>query len=172
MPPRRGTSVVDGEHATLTFHRVYPHRIEHVWEAISTREGLSQWLMCTRADIDARVGGHIELITGPTAYHSTGRITAWQPPRLFEFEWNVAPLPEMPRGENALFRFELSPLADGATRLVVTYLRITKQTAVGFLPGLHAFLDRLEAQLEGATLPDWLQRFEALRAEYPDWGGH
>ncbi len=170
MPPRKGTSTVEGDLATLQFVRVYPHTVEHVWEAISTREGLSQWLMCTRAVIEPRAGGRIELVTGPTAYHSTGQILAWEPPRLFEFEWNVAPLAEMPRGEHAIFRFELK--ASGpSTQLTVTYSRLTKQTAVGFLPGLHAFLDRLEAQLAREPLPEWMPRFEELRTEYP-WGGH
>ena len=50
------------------------------------------------------------------------------------------------RGEQAIFRYELTPDGD-STHVLVTYRRITKQTARGFLPGLHAFLDRLEAQL-------------------------
>ena len=74
-----------------------------------------------------------------------------------------------PRGERAVFRYELTPAPEGSTRLVVTYRRITAQTARGFLPGLHAFLDRLEAQLDGRALPDWLTRFGELRAEYPEW---
>jgi hypothetical protein len=77
----------------------------------------------------------------------------------------------MPRGERAIFRYELT--ADGdSTRLLVTYRRITRGTARGFLPGLHAFLDRLEAQLDGRALPDWIRRFGELRAEYPEWSGH
>jgi hypothetical protein len=56
--------------------------------------------------------------------------------------------------------------------VLVTYRRITRQTARGFLPGLHAFLDRLEAQLDGGELPDWLQRFGELKAEYPEWNEH
>ena len=57
-------------------------------------------------------------------------------------------------------------VADGA------FATLTVQTAHGFLPGLHAFLDRLEAQLDRRGLPDWMQRFDALRAEYPAWSGH
>jgi hypothetical protein len=98
-------------------------------------------------------------------------ILAWEPPRLLEYEWNVAPTVEMPRGERAIFRWELAPELD-ATRVTVTYRRITKETARGFLPGLHAFLDRLEAQLDGRALPDWGERFVALQAEYPEWRGH
>jgi uncharacterized protein YndB with AHSA1/START domain len=171
MQPK-GALVVeqDGEHATLTFRRFYPHRVEHVWDAISTPEGLRGWLMCTRAVIDGRVGGRMDMTSGPTQYHSTGRILAWEPPRVLEYEWNVAPVPEMPRGERAIFRYELAP-DGGGTSLVVTYRRITMQTARGFLPGVHAFLDRLEAQLGGGAPPDWLERFGALRAEYTEWSG-
>lgn len=168
---RNGTLLADGEHATLTFHRVYAHTPEKVWEAITTPEGLRGWLLCTEALIEGRVGGRIEMVSGPPAYRSTGRILAWEPPRLLEYEWNVAPVPEMPRGERAVFRYELERAGE-ATHLVVTVRRITRQTAAGFLPGLHAFLDRLEAQLDGRAPPDWLERFGALRAGYPEWSGH
>ncbi len=161
----------DGEHATLTFHRVYRHRPERVWEALTTPEGLREWLLCTEARIDGHVGGRIEMVSGPPAYRSTGTILAWEPPRLLEYEWNVAPVPEMPRGEQAIFRYQLEPDGD-ATRLLVTYRRLTRHSARGFLPGLHAFLDRLEAQLDGRPLPDWLARFGELRARYPEWSGH
>lgn len=169
--PLNGTLLEDGEHATLVFRRVYAHAPERVWAAITTPEGLRGWLLCTEAVIEGRVGGRIEMVSGPAAYRSTGKILAWEPPRLLEYEWNVAPVPEMPRGERAIFRYELSPEGE-ATHLLVTYRRITRQSARGFLPGLHAFLDRLEAQLAGRALPDWLERFGALRAEYPEWSGH
>jgi uncharacterized protein YndB with AHSA1/START domain len=164
----RGTSTADGAYATLTFHRVYPHRIEHVWDAVSTPEGLRGWLLCSRASIEGRVGGRIELVSGPAGYHSTGVVLAWEPPRLLEYEWNAEPVPEMPAGERAIFRYELSAEGD-STRLLVVYRRITRQTARGFLPGLHAYLDRLEAQLDGRSLPDWLERFAQVRRDYPEW---
>jgi uncharacterized protein YndB with AHSA1/START domain len=170
MQPR-GTLLDEGDHATLIFRRVYGHTPEHVWDAIATPEGLREWLMCTHAVIDGRVGGRIELVSGPPGYRSTGKILAWDPPRLLEYEWNVAPVPEMPHGEHAIFRYELTPDGD-STHLVVTYQRITRTTARGFLPGLHAFLDRLEAQLDGRALPDWMRRFGELRTQYPEWSSH
>jgi uncharacterized protein YndB with AHSA1/START domain len=165
---RKGTLVEDGEHATLVFHRHFPHKPEHVWDAIATPEGLRGWLSCTHAVIDGKVGGRIEMVSGPAQYRSTGSVLAWEPPRLLEYEWNVGPVPEMPRGERAIFRYELTREGD-STHLLVTYRRITKETARGFLPGLHAFLDRLEAELDGRTMPDWVERFGALRMEYPEW---
>jgi len=171
MPPRNGSLAVDGDHATITFHRVYHHAPARVWDAISTPEGLRAWLLCTHASIEGRAGGRIELVSGPPGYRSSGAILVWDPPRVLEYEWNVAPVPEMPRGERAIFRYELTPDGD-STRLTVVYRRITAQTARGFVPGLHAFLDRLEAQLDGGSLPDWHQRFGELRATYPEWSGH
>jgi uncharacterized protein YndB with AHSA1/START domain len=167
----KGTRIADGDYATLTFRRVYRHKPEHVWDAISTPEGLRDWLLCTHAHIEGRVGGRIELVSGPPAYHSTGKILVWEAPRILEYEWNVAPVPEMPKGERAIFRYELTPEGD-STKVVVTYRRITSQTANGFLPGLHVFLDRLEAQLDGRPLPDWLRRFEEISGEYPEWSDH
>lgn len=171
MQRSKGIQVIDGDHATLTFRRTYRHAAEHVWDAIATPEGLRAWLTCTHAKIEPRTGGHIELVSGQGRYHSTGRILTWDPPRVLEYEWNVAPVPEMPQGENAIFRFALTPDGD-STHLLVTYRRITVATARGFLPGLHAYLDRLEAQLDGADLPDFLARFVEIRVEYPEWSGH
>ena len=163
---RRGQSTVDGDTATLIFKRVMPHAAEHVWEAIATAEGLGEWLMCTDVRIDGRPGGTIQMVSGPGRYHSTGTILNWDPPHLFEYEWNVAPVPEMPLGEHAIFRYELTP-QQGSTLLTVIYRRVTKPTASGFLPGLHALLDRLEAQLDERPLPDWHSRFNELLSQYP-----
>jgi uncharacterized protein YndB with AHSA1/START domain len=168
---RKGRVELDGDYATLTFHRVFRHPPALVWDAIATPDGLREWLLCSHARIEPRHGGRIELVSGPARYHSSGSILVWDPPRVLEYEWNVAPVPEMPRGEHAIFRYELEPDGEG-TRLLVTYRRITVPTSRGFLPGLHAFLDRLEAQLDGDVVPDWLVRFGELRAEYPEWSDH
>jgi uncharacterized protein YndB with AHSA1/START domain len=168
---RKGRLIIEGETATLLFKRTLAHAPELVWQAITTPEGLREWLMCTVAKIDGRVGGDIELVSGPGRYHSRGKILAWDPPRLLEYEWNVAPVTEMPLGENAVFRYELLPQA-GSTLLSVTYRRITKRTAPGFLPGVHVFLDRLQAQLDATPLPDWMGRFQELLSEYPAWTQH
>src|SRR6185295_11967498 len=90
MLPSEGTLTPDGEYATLVFRRLYRHTPELVWDAISTPEGLREWLLCSSAKIEPRTGGRIEMISGPARYHSTGAILAWDPPRLLEYEWNVA----------------------------------------------------------------------------------
>jgi uncharacterized protein YndB with AHSA1/START domain len=124
--------------------------------------------MATDVKIAARAGGRFEMVSGPARFHSTGQILVWEPPRVLEYEWNVGPVPEMPAGERAIVRYELEPRGD-ATHMVITYRGLTLHTSRGFLPGLHAFLDRLEAQLEGGALPGFVERFQELCAEYPEW---
>ncbi|MFT3837767.1 MAG: SRPBCC domain-containing protein [Myxococcaceae bacterium] len=167
----KGTATTEGGTVTLRFERLLRHSPEHVWEALTTFEGVKDWLMCVEATIEPRAGGTIELVSGPPRYRSTGKILRWEPPRVFEHEWKVAPVPEMPNGENLVFRYELSP-EQSHTRLVVTVSGVSQGTAPGFLPGLHVFIERLAAQLDRAPLPDFGQRFEALLAEYPQWGRH
>jgi uncharacterized protein YndB with AHSA1/START domain len=144
--------IADGAYATLVFERLLKHRPEHVWDALSTPEGLREWMLCTEAHIEGREGGRMELVSGPAQYRSTGRILKWEPPKLLEYEWKVAAVSEMPLGQDAVFRFELTPTADG-TRLRVTYRRITREVATGFFPGTQSLLERLAAQLDGAPVP-------------------
>jgi uncharacterized protein YndB with AHSA1/START domain len=165
---RRGTIIPDGEFATVVFKRILGHEPERVWEAITNPEDLKQWLFCTSAKIDGRPGGSVEMLAGPAQFHVTGKILTWDPPRVYEHEWNVKPGTEMPKGENAVFRYELERRGT-QTVLTVTYRRLTANTARGFAPGGQVLLDRLEAQLDGTPLPDWMPRFQELLAQYPAW---
>jgi uncharacterized protein YndB with AHSA1/START domain len=165
---RKGQLIIAGDHATIVFKRLLRHSPERVWEAITNPADLKEWLFCSRATIDGRTGGSIDMVSGPAQFHATGKILTWDPPRVYEHEWNVAPVPPMPNGENAIFRYELAPQG-GHTLLTVTYQRLTAQTARGFAPGTHVLLDRLEAQLGGQPLPQWMPRFEELMALYPQW---
>lgn len=164
----QGQVFVDGEYATLVFKRVLDHTPEHVWSAITDPAELKEWLMATTATIDPRPGGRIEMVSGPGQYRSTGKILTWDPPRVFEYEWKVDPVEEMPRGEDAVFRYQLTPVGS-STLLTVEYRRITKRTSTGFAPGTHVLLDRLEAQLARRPLPDWMSRFKEIRSLYPEW---
>lgn len=165
---RKGTVTTDGDYAVITFKRLLHHSPRRVWEAITTPADLKEWLMCSFAIIDGKAGGTVEMVSGPSQFHTRGKILTWEPPRVYEHEWNVAPVPEMPNGENAVFRYELVPQGSD-TLLTVTYRRLTQRTALGFAPGTHVLLDRLEAQLDGKPMPDWMPRFQELMAIYPSW---
>lgn len=165
---RAGKVTIHGEYATLAFERHLLHPIERVWEAITEPEHLARWYMMN-ARLDARAGGSIDYLGNPGQVHVTGKILAWEPPRVFEHEFNVEPLKLMPQGEKSVVRWELSSEGEG-TLLRLTHRRLTRQTAVIFAGGVHAFLDRLEEQLDGAPLPDWGARTGEVRANYPPLG--
>jgi uncharacterized protein YndB with AHSA1/START domain len=86
-----GFIAVAGDCATLIFKRRLRHPIETVWSAITDPKERAAWFGVTV--IDGRVGGTIEMLTeGPPVSREQrmikGRILVWEPPRVFEHEWN------------------------------------------------------------------------------------
>ena len=169
-PPssRAGKLTFEGDYATLTFERRLGHPVQIVWEALTEPGHLAQWYL-TKASLEPREGGTIDYITGPVQLHVTGKILTWEPPRVFEHEWNVEPQKDRPTGERSVVRWELTPDGD-RTLLRLTHRRLTRPTAIGFVSGIHGFLDRLENELDGAPLTDWATRVNEVRANYPQWG--
>ncbi len=164
---RVGTLTFEGDYATITFERRIRHPVPVVWEALTESEHLARWYM-TRARMDAREGGSIDYLSGPSQYHVTGKILVWDPPRVFEHEWNVEPRKELPKGERSIVRWELTPDGDG-TLLRIAHKRLTRATSIGFVSGIHAFLDRLENELDGVPLVNWVTRVNDVRPNYPGW---
>jgi uncharacterized protein YndB with AHSA1/START domain len=162
-----GQVIIEGDHATLAFTRRLRHAPARVWEALTDPAQLKQWYM-TVATIDPRAGGSVDMVSGTARFHWTGKILTWDPPRVYEYEWNCDPRTELPAGEKTIVRWELVPDGDG-TVLTLTHRKLTKGTALGFAPGTHAFLDRLEAQLANESLPDWMGRYAAVKDRYPAW---
>lgn len=155
---------MDRRRATLTFRRFLRHPPATVWKAITDPQELKRWFLTT-AQVDGRVGGRVDLVTGPSQVHATGRILAWDPPHLYEYEWNVPPDgTRLFPGERSVVRWELTP-QEGGTVVVLTHRGLTKGTADVFRMGLPTFLERLECQLDGRPLPDWESRVNAVRRQ-------
>jgi uncharacterized protein YndB with AHSA1/START domain len=161
----RGAVVMEGERATLVFRRRLSHPVEEVWKALTDTSELSGWYM-TRATIEAREGGAIDFVSGPSRLHVTGKILRWEPPHVFEHEWKVEPRAELPSGEDAVIRWELRSEGED-TVLHLEHRRLSRKTALGFAPGTHAFLDRLSARLENQPLPNWQDRYQQVASLYP-----
>jgi uncharacterized protein YndB with AHSA1/START domain len=163
---QKGTVTIEGGYATLRYERRLAHPREAVWKAITDPKELAAWFN-TKAVIDGRNGGTIDFVSGPAGFHTTGRILVWDPPRVFEHEWHTAPHPQLPNGEpEAVIHWKLARYGDSNTLLTVTFSRLTKSTALEFAPGIHAFLDRLAAQLDHRVLPDWTERYAAVKGSY------
>jgi uncharacterized protein YndB with AHSA1/START domain len=165
-PSDNGEMIPQGERATIIFKRLLHHPPELIWEALTDPEALKNWFMASSAKFEGGAGGTYEMVAGPAQIKSTGKILTWQPPRVLEYEWKTGPRTEIPKGEDCVVRWELT--AQGkSTLLMLTFKNITQQTAFGFTPGLHTFLDRLAAQMDHVPLPDWHARFSEVFARYP-----
>jgi len=158
MTDSAGELIIDGDRAILRFERWLPHPVDAVWSAITDPTQRAHWMGPTR--IDAREGGRIEMVpTAPplpdAAKTMTGRITVWDPPHVFEHEWNQRIV------EPGVVRYELDAV-DGGTRLRFSHRGLGVRNAEGFRPGTHAFLDRLTAYLAAEPLPGWSDRYQQL----------
>jgi len=167
-PESKGIVTIEGEYATLMYERRLSYPREVVWKTITDPKELAGW-MNTKAVIDRRNGGTIDFVNTVSGFHTTGRILVWDPLRVFEHEWHIAPNPSLPDSEpEAVIRWELKQDGDSNnTLLTLTHSCLTKSTSLRFAPGWHAYLDRLEASLNNEVLPDWMQRFAAVKELYP-----
>lgn len=149
-----GELLRDGDRVGLRYERRLAHPPERVWRAITDSSELRHWLPCDIVGERAE-GAAITLPFWPEvraahpeaeeAGDQRGRITTWDPPRVFAWTW----------GADAL-RFELLPEGPG-TRLIFT-------TWIGETPGLastaagyHACFDQLVGLVDhgrGGTVVD------------------
>ncbi len=149
-----GTLDVSGEIAVIAFERRLTHPVEAVWAALTDPEELAAWL--GPGTLEPREGGQVSIRTGPGVAIS-GRVLAWDPPRVLEHEWT------QPGVDVSVVRYELEADA-GGTILRLTHRRSVTPGATGGRAGWHAYLDRLAAHLDGRPVPGWSE----LRAEVQD----
>jgi uncharacterized protein YndB with AHSA1/START domain len=140
----------------LRFERRLSHPVDVVWRAITVSDELVHWFP-SRVEVDElRPGAEMTFrfesmpIEGAPMTIS-GRVTDFEPPRLFGFYW----------GEDHL-RFELEPAGDAACVLRLTVLLDEREKAARDSAGWHVCLDRLEAQLGGrnGASEDWRALYE------------
>ncbi len=153
-----GTVECTGERYTLRLSRVIAAPLERVWRAIIEPAEIAKWLGATVTH-DARVDGRMRVDWEGT-YLAGGRILAFEPPHLVEYEWDT--LPE--RDSNSVVRFELREASAG-TELTLIHRDMTPDDAPLNSAGWHAHLDALEAVLAGDKL-DWRARSEELQSSY------
>jgi uncharacterized protein YndB with AHSA1/START domain len=167
IPEPKVTVAIEEGYATLRYERRLSHPREVVWRAITDPNELAGW-MNTKAVIDGRNGGTIDFVNIVSGFHTEGRILVWDPQCVFEHEWHIAPNPSLPDGEpQAIIHWELEKDGDSGTLLTLNHSHLTRSTSRNFAPGWHAYLDRLEASLNNEVLPDWTQRFGAVKKLYP-----
>lgn len=171
-----GTVDIDGDRATMTFRRRLPHTIDVVWAAITDPLQRKAWFGETT--IEPQAGGAIEMMPDgppapPEAKRMSGRILVWDPPQppaesadaprsaVFEHEWRQHIV------EDSVVRYQLTEDGD-STILTFSHRGLSIGNAQGFLPGEHAFIDRLAAHLDDVEIPDWNQRYASVAPGYAE----
>jgi uncharacterized protein YndB with AHSA1/START domain len=161
-----GTVTRTDTHAILTFERRLPFPIADVWAAITDPAERKAWLGTTHIEDGTIVIEPEDPPAPPEAKRVTGRILTWQPPQdgraVFEHEWRQRIV------EDSVVRYELESDGD-ATLLTFTHTGLSERNALGFAPGTHAFLDRLQAHLGGEEPPNWSERYAEVAPAYPAW---
>ena len=135
---------------TLVYERVYAHPIERVWEAVSTGEHLSTWLM-PRVTVERRAGGVATFTWGGDADDDPFEsydVRDFSPVSLITFA---------DQGTPAFMRFELTPVSGSSTRLHFTLHwpapdDVPSPWAPQALSTFHQTLERLDGWLAGAPM--------------------
>jgi hypothetical protein len=123
--------------------------------------------MNTKAIINGRSGGTINFVNTVSGFHTLGDILVWQPNKLFEHEWHIAPNPSLPQGEShSIIRWALEQDGDSNTLLTLNHSYLSRLISLRFAPGWHAYLDRLEADLDNKELPNWIHSFAEIKELY------
>jgi uncharacterized protein YndB with AHSA1/START domain len=144
----------------LRFERRLSHPVDVVWRAITESEELEHWFP-SRVEVDElRPGAEMtfrfeEMPLEGMPMTIPGRVTEFDPPRLFAFLW----------GDDYL-RFELEPVAgsEDACLLRLTVLLDQREKAARDGAGWHVCLDRLAGLLAGDDGP-------AVTGAGEDWRG-
>jgi uncharacterized protein YndB with AHSA1/START domain len=145
-PPPSGPSgtltTTDGRYA-LRFERTLDHPPEKVWRALTEREQLIAWFPA-EVDLDVPAGTEVRFaFPSGRAPQAGGTVTRADAPELLEYLWG-----------DALLRWELAAIGDGACRLVFTHVFDDRTGAVAAASGWHAGFEVLAARLDGRPL-DW-----------------
>jgi uncharacterized protein YndB with AHSA1/START domain len=152
-----GILIQDGDVATIEFNRRFEASPERVWKALTDPEELRSWLS-EDATFEGPSGGAVSLDFGDGGL-ITGAVQTWDPPKRLSYTW------VFPDGAESQLTFELSPDGDG-TILRLTHERVPAETALGYTPGWHAFLDRFDALVTEGSMPTWDERWEAVLPLY------
>jgi uncharacterized protein YndB with AHSA1/START domain len=156
-----GRYTTTDDRPALSFERRLAHPVDVVWRAITESEGLEQWFPSKVVVDELRPGSEMTFefehmpLDAPSTM--TGRVTEYDPPRRFAFDW----------GEDHL-RFELEPLpGEDACLLRLTVLLESREKASRDSAGWHVCLDRLERLLGGEDGPpaigatgDWRELYD------------
>lgn len=161
---------------TVRIERLLPGPIQRVWDYLTESELRGKWF--ASGELDARVGGRIELVFNNSALTENddqpppkyaqyagetrmeGQITEFDPPRVLAYTWGESPMTD------SHVRFELSAQGE-QVRLAVTHTRLpSREQMLSVAAGWHTHLDILRAQLTDRTPEGFWRMHTRMEGEY------
>jgi len=160
------------EQGSVRFRRVLPGPIERVFEFLTDSELRGTWF--ASGALEPRVGGNLTLrfnhtdfapkdepVPAKFAQHaagghtSTGRVTRWDPPKAFAFQWDESEVV-----------FELESRGDDVELVLTHRLLPNRAELLDVSAGWHSHLDVLRSVLRGEPVKAFWTRIELLEKEY------
>ena len=148
----------DGRPA-VRFERIYDHPVQRVWALLTDPAELAHWFPSPEVALDLVVGGTIRFSGDPNMPDlvSTGEVLAVEEPHRLAFSWGGDEL-----------HFDLEPLGAERTRLTLTNVLETGNTAARNAAGWDVCLAALDAHVAGRPsggphdgTVSWRQRYDA-----------
>ena len=134
------------EEAAIVFERELAAPPARAWAFLTEPSLLSGWY--GEAVMEPKEGGRIELMGG----HIRGVVTAWRPPQLLAYTWNVFQPGETVSGWPVTY-LEFALAERGATTLLtLTHRPIPARMQPQTMMGWHTFLDMLQAGIKGEAI--------------------
>lgn len=132
--------------------------IDDVWSVITDPERIGRWLAPVTIHGDAIEGTRFT-IHFDEGGATNGEVLACRAPHHLAVSW------EFESEEPSIVTVDLVVEADEVV-LVLDHRRLPPAMAAGYAAGWEAYVDRLDAEAVGTSMPDWDERFEALFPAY------
>jgi uncharacterized protein YndB with AHSA1/START domain len=159
---QRSAGVIDNQ-------REVPASVERVWQAWTTRDGLSEFFG-EDSRVELRLGGPFEIYMSKTAPEgergSEGcTILSYLPGEMLSFTWNAPPKFAHARGKHTWVVVQLTPLDANRTRVRVVHQGLDEMRAA--YPDHVAEWNEVETYFRNA----WPRVLDNLRAKLTPKGG-
>ncbi|MFE6887041.1 SRPBCC family protein [Streptomyces sp. NPDC057694] len=152
---------LDDGRPAVRLTRTYHRPAEQVWSYASDPAELARWFPSTFEADELRPGATIRFFEDPNMPESTGTVLAADAPRHLSYTWGADEL-----------RLDVTPLGDGTTRLTLTDVLESADTAARNAAGWEVCLNALDAADRGEpqapSQPAWKELYDAyITAEFP-----
>jgi uncharacterized protein YndB with AHSA1/START domain len=148
---------------TIRFERVIPVSADVLWKYFAEAEYSSKWLLKGGPSLDS---GMVDMSANEpdpdgNFHHIIGLVQEAEPGLVLSYSWF-----EPDQDASSYVRFELQPLDDQQTLLILTHSLLSPRFMPLVGPGWHLHLDMLLAVVQGESLPFSDAKFTELFKKY------